>query len=280
VSYIKNARVLVAMVVFAGVVTLLPAAAEAQQRRVVVRHRPISRQVVFVHAPVVPYSWPYGYWRPYGHPWGQYGPYGWRYGYRDELITTVRLQVTPREAEVYVDGYAAGQVDDFDGVFQRLRLRPGGHEIVVYLDGHRAFHQTLYLNPGSNHTIRHTMELLPAGEPAEARPVPSTAAAGDGDLAVPPAPFDPRPAPAPPPERAEPRGRFGTLALHVQPADAEILIDDQPWSAAAEGSRIAIQLGAGRHRVEVRKAGFAAYREDVLIRPNATLSLNVSLTGR
>ena len=34
----------------------------------------------------------------------------------------VRLMVRPRDAAVYVDGYYAGVVDDFDGVFQRLTL--------------------------------------------------------------------------------------------------------------------------------------------------------------
>jgi hypothetical protein len=33
---------------------------------------------------------------------------------------------TPRDAEVYVDGYYAGTVDDFDGTFQRLHIDTGG----------------------------------------------------------------------------------------------------------------------------------------------------------
>ncbi len=37
----------------------------------------------------------------------------------------------PRDAEVYVDGYYAGIVDDFDGFFQRLTLEVGPHEIEV-----------------------------------------------------------------------------------------------------------------------------------------------------
>ena len=70
----------------------------------------------------------------------------------------VRLQVTPRDASVFVDGYAAGVVDDYDGVFQRLRLVPGPHEIVIYHPGHRTLRQNVYYNPGSTHTIRHTLE--------------------------------------------------------------------------------------------------------------------------
>jgi hypothetical protein len=36
--------------------------------------------------------------------------------------SSLQLQVTPRETEVFVDGYFAGRVDDFDGRFQRLPI--------------------------------------------------------------------------------------------------------------------------------------------------------------
>jgi hypothetical protein len=179
---------------------------------------------------------------------------------------------------VFVDGYSAGAVDDFDGVFQRLRLRPGGHEIVVYLDGYRTLRRNLYLNPGSNQTIRHVMEPLRAGEPMAPRPEPGEPTGPDVDTATPRPPYDPRPMPEPPAGRTEPRGRFGTLSVRVQPSDAEIVIDGERWSGTAEaGVAVSIELPAGRHQVEVRKEGFTTYREDVLIRPNATLRLNLSL---
>ena len=43
----------------------------------------------------------------------------------------MRFDVKPNDASVYVDGYYAGVVDDFDGAFQRLRTAPGGHEIEL-----------------------------------------------------------------------------------------------------------------------------------------------------
>ena len=52
-------------------------------------------------------------------------PYGYGYGYYARA--DLRTQVTPREAEVYVDGYLTGTVDDFDGMFQRLRVPLGEH---------------------------------------------------------------------------------------------------------------------------------------------------------
>ena len=57
---------------------------------------------------------------PYYPPY----PYG---GYRIEPESDLRFKVTPKEAAVYVDGYYAGVVDDYDGVFQRLHVTPGQH---------------------------------------------------------------------------------------------------------------------------------------------------------
>ena len=57
-----------------------------------------------------------------------------------------------------------------------------------------------------------------------------------------------------------------------------MVVDGQPWIVPAGQSRVSIELAEGRHTVEVRKAGHSVYREDVLIRNNGTLTLNVALT--
>jgi len=76
----------------------------------------------------------YRYGAPYsGRVYGYAVPstaYGVQRYYGD-----VRLEVRPREAAVYVDGYYAGIVDDFDGVFQRLTLEAGRHRIEIELPG-------------------------------------------------------------------------------------------------------------------------------------------------
>ena len=84
----------------------------------------------------------------------------------------LRVQVTPKEASVYVDGYFAGVVDDFDGVFQRLRVLPGQHEIVVHLEGHRSIRERLYLGPNTTRKIQGALERLAPGEPDEPKPEP------------------------------------------------------------------------------------------------------------
>ena len=65
-----------------------------------------------------------------------------------------------------------GIADDFDGLFQRLRLVAGEHDVVLYLDGYRAVHQKLYLTPDGTFDIKDTMQPLAPGEAAEPRPKP------------------------------------------------------------------------------------------------------------
>jgi hypothetical protein len=165
---------------------------------------------------------------------------------------------------VFVDGYYAGEVDDFDGVFQRLRVRPGGREIAIFLEGHRTMRRAIYVRPGETEHIRGALEPLGPGE-TSALPEPAESAEVD----------EPRRGPAEPPP--PPAAWFGTLLLRVQPADAEIVVDGETWTTTDRQDRMAIRLPEGRHRVEVRRDGYARYVEDVLIRRNATLTLNVSL---
>ena len=50
---------------------------------------------------------------------------------RAATTVTCGCRSRPRDAAVYVDGYYAGIVDDFDGVFQRLTLEVGPHRIEL-----------------------------------------------------------------------------------------------------------------------------------------------------
>jgi hypothetical protein len=80
-----------------------------------------------------------GYWDPWYDPWyGGYPGFGGGYaqtsGYSDE--GALRLKIKPRDAEVYVDGYFAGIVEEFDGTFQRLHIDSGAHRIEVRAPGY------------------------------------------------------------------------------------------------------------------------------------------------
>ena len=201
----------------------------------------------------------------------------------------MRLEVRPREAQVFVDGYYAGVVDNFDGVFQRLHTEPGDHTLELYLPGYRPVQQRLYLQPGVTSNVRLVMEPLAPGEPEPARPEPiarprSTEPRnapddrGQPDRPRPPArPGTARPE-GPPQDGARAESGFGELALRVQPADAEVLIDGERWEGPTENERLMLQLGGGVHHLEVRKSGYRSYLSDITVREGRTTTLNVALT--
>jgi hypothetical protein len=279
------------------------APADALAQRVAVRVAPRRNVVVgsrfYYSRPAFYSSWYFGY------PWydGYYGYYGYGYpyyggpyrGYYD-LSASMRLEVKPRETQVYVDGYYAGPVDDYDGVFQRLNIQPGEHEIELYLPGHRSLTQSVYLQPGRTVHIKHNMEPLRPGDP---EPVPPAA---ETDRAITPstptqrAPVDvtrrptgptnaPRNAPGDrivvnPPTSARDRDTeaYGSLALRVQPGPANVTIDGEKWEGPQDNERFVVQLPPGRHVIEVQKDGYRRYTTEVVVRSNETAPLNVALS--
>lgn len=189
-----------------------------------------------------------------------------------------RIQVTPPETEVYVDGIRAGVVDDFDGFSQRLRVTSGEHLIELYLDGHRPVSQKVLFQSGDTYKLRHVMEPLPAGEAMPPRPA-SKASAPNLDAL-----YDAfgRPSDA----FGKPRSNVaaapaatgaGILAIRVQPADATVLVDGETWQGSG-GERLELQVTAGSHQVEVRKDGYLPFSTTVQTAAGQTTPLNVSLT--
>jgi PEGA domain-containing protein len=229
------------------------------------------------------YPYPYGYPSPY--------PYG-RWAYDD--TGAARLQVTPRNTKVYVDGYFAGTVDDFDGTWQRLNVESGEHDLQLYLEGYQPFSQKVLFVRGRTLKLNHAMLPLNPGESAGPPPQPDPAAA----TATPrtsrsyPRDADPRDrdpdnvtvrrAPQGPPRspnRGADQSDFGSLLLRVRPQDAEVLVDGQSWNAPQGDDQLVIELAEGTHRIEVRKDGFQTYTTTVQVRRGQTVRLNVGLTA-
>jgi hypothetical protein len=59
----------------------------------------------------------------------------------------LRLKIEPRNAQVFVDGYYAGIVDDFDGRFQKLTLAAGRHHIEVRAASHEPLNFDVNIQP-------------------------------------------------------------------------------------------------------------------------------------
>jgi hypothetical protein len=192
---------------------------------------------------------------------------------------SLRTEVFPKQTEVFIDGYYAGLVDDFDGSFQKLRLNPGPHTVTLYLEGHRLYEESVYSTPGSAIKIRHEMEPLAPGEPTPLRP-------GAGYTSAPPAASSPPPRSAPPTPLARTTTtatEYGTLLLRSQPGEAEVWIDGEPWtfpggaSGPAATEPLSVHLPAGRHELELRKEGYQSFRIRVEIRGGETEAMNVRL---
>jgi hypothetical protein len=202
---------------------------------------------------------------------------------------SVRFEVKPKQATVYIDGYYAGIVDDFDGTFQRLRTTPGPHELTLFLEGYRTHSQTAYLTPDHTFKVKFMMEKLGPGEtsalpPPPAPPPPDTQQSqnpypgqrGPDYRRQPPSRGGaPQEAPEGQPPAPRPTGR-GTLELTLHPADADILVDGQGWDRTG-ADRVTIDLAAGEHNLQVRKPGYVGYLTDIDIRPGQTTTLAVDL---
>jgi hypothetical protein len=132
---------------------------------------PDRRRTVIVQPPNV-YNhyyprqrYPYGY-GAFGLGYFYYDPYRWSgttvypgYGYGGGYyqrpyssfdIGELRLDVSPRHAQVFVDGYYAGVVDDFDGAFQALKLESGAYRIEISAPGYETLTFDVRINPGQD----------------------------------------------------------------------------------------------------------------------------------
>jgi hypothetical protein len=101
------------------------------------------------------YGYPYG---AYGYGGYGYGGYGAQHGYD---LGALKIKVTPRDAEVYVDGYFAGQVDDFDGFWQSLKLDSGGYRIEIRKPGFETLQFDVHVQPDRTITYRGDLRPTP-----------------------------------------------------------------------------------------------------------------------
>ena len=122
------------------------------------------------------------------------------------VTATVKIEVNPNRAAVFVDGQFVGHVGEFEGAGRGMLVAPGAHKIRVALPGYQTFETEI--NALANQKVEVKTDLVksnaggedpmlnPAGNDHAAPPPPP-------DRATPPPPPD-RATPPPPPDRAEP----------------------------------------------------------------------------
>jgi hypothetical protein len=105
-----------------------------------------------------PYAYGYG---SGGYGYGGYGYGGGGYyggsgqsGYDKGPTGAVRLKVKPREAQVFVDGFFVGDIDNFDGMFQKLDIDSGGHKIELRAEGYEPIQFELLVSAGETVTYK------------------------------------------------------------------------------------------------------------------------------
>lgn len=233
---------------------------------------PRPARVVFVGGYFYdPFFGPYPWWPPAVYPY--------RWAPRFDGRAHVRVMASPKNAAVYVDGFYAGIVDDFDGLFQPLPLLPGGHTIALYLDGYRTVNKSVYLTPGSTLKLRQNLERLAPGiasaSPTVAPVLPPPPPGTYIDIRTSP-PEQPQP---PAPQAEAQASRFGVLSIRVQPPNAVVTIDGQEWLTAKPGELV-IHVSAGRHVVTVSMPERPHFSSVVDVRDGETTELNVSVPPR
>jgi hypothetical protein len=215
----------------------------------------------------------YDYWySPYYYS-GYYGYSPRHYRYRES--GSLRLQVQPEKTRVYVDGYYAGIVDDFDGLLQRLYLPPGRHEVTLKLDGYRNHTFKVYVPVDQTIKVHH--EMVRGG--------------GEGTVDVVGGPVDYA--------RLEDRddsryGRdearidddddddgvdrddAGSLRLRIHPGDASVYVDGRFHGAARDLE--SLRLAPGPHRVEVVRPGYRTVERQIDVNPGRSTELDVELS--
>jgi hypothetical protein len=118
--------------------------------------------------PFYSYGYPYYYGYPaYGYPaygvgYGYgYAPYGYGYGgYSGQPYGGLRIDLPQHDAEVYVDGYFVGVVDNFDGVMQQANLEAGPHRIEIRSPEFEPIEFNVNIEPGRTITYRGSMREL------------------------------------------------------------------------------------------------------------------------
>ncbi len=200
----------------------------------------------------------FGHGSSFGHGFGDsafYGP-----AYRPNR-GSVRISKEFRDdAQVYLDGAHVGVVDDFDGIFQSLRLSPGKYELEIELDGDRTFRQQIFVSRGRTYKVRYGIDAnvaaeLTSGTEASSR-IGRTAYARDR--------FD-----------------SGGIRIQVKPAkdEAQVYVDGARAGVVDDFDGVfqRLSLPMGRHDVEIRLAGHQTFRQLVFVSPGRTYTLRHQL---
>jgi len=79
--------------------------------------------------------------------------------------STVKLEVNPNRAAVFLDGRFVGHVGEFEGLGRSLMIVPGDHHIKIALPGYKTFETEI--SPLANQKVEVKTDLLKTDNPLE-----------------------------------------------------------------------------------------------------------------
>lgn len=91
------------------------------------------------------------------YPYYGYRPFDYWYtptNYQPPPKGSIRIKVKPNNAEVYIDGGFCGYVDDYDGIFQSLKLKDGLYALRLQAEGYKPFEIQIRILPGGKLTLK------------------------------------------------------------------------------------------------------------------------------
>lgn len=107
-------------------------------------------------------GWGWGWWGWPGY-YGYYGPgYDRPYAYGPSVEwARIDTDVSPEEAQVYLDGRYIGTADDFDGYPDYLYLKPGRYRIEFRLEGYETLTRQIEARPGMSLDFKDRLHKIP-----------------------------------------------------------------------------------------------------------------------
>ncbi|MEM6795258.1 MAG: PEGA domain-containing protein [Acidobacteriota bacterium] len=192
---------------------------------------------------------------------GYYGSGGAYYGgdssaYRSpgRGVGALDTDVSPEDAQIFIDGRPVGQADDFDGFPDKLWLEEGTYDVAIYHPGYKTIFRQYTIYPGQVIDIEDRMTRGEALHPDDHGP--TTTARRDARIAQDreQARLADRQNRASGGERAA----SGRLLLDIWPSDAAVYLDGNFLGTAAEVSQLSAGLvvTVGEHSLEVTRPGF------------------------
>ncbi len=279
------------------------------------------------------YPWGWGWW-PYDYWWwggsrvyvvGDDDGYGYGYGdgegsagvsARTGRYAIVKTDISPEEAQVFLDGKYIGSADDFDGMPDFLYLGTGKYHLEFRLPGYQTFATDLDVSRGQRVRLDQKLKLEPGKSaldqfPPESKgtPLGRVFSKGGPEAGGPEAEEEAQPAPRRPlrraprddgwsdrgraPEQPVPEERMDVrpeplprhagnrarMRFKVAPQDAAVYVDDKYLGAAEDlaANPRGVVTDPGTHTITVTRPGYKTKTVDVTVRVGAPVDVVVEL---